>query len=228
MIAKNLDIDDSEFRNPAELTRQLREKLPKRTKRTKRHHPALAYFEASNFMSELMASAGSAAAALRFLILTVARTNEVLGACWSEIDVPRKIWRIPGNRMKMGEDHSVPLCEPALGILEEMRDGTQSDLIFPSHDGGPFSDMAMLAVLKRMKRSHVTVHGFRATFATWAEECTEYSDGVREAALAHKYKNETTAAYQRGGKLEKRRALMNDWANHLFGEAVGEKVKKVA
>ena len=74
--------------------------------------------------------------------------------------------------MKMGEDHSVPLCELALAILEEMRNGTQSDLIFPSYDGGPFSDMAMLAVLKRMKHSHITVHGFRATFATWAEECT--------------------------------------------------------
>jgi integrase len=167
-------------------------------------------------MAKLTIAAGTAASALRFLILTVARTNEVLGAEWSEIDVARGVWRVPGLRMKMGEDHSVPLSQPALAILDEMRNGTQGELIFPSYDGGHFSDMAMLAVLKRMDCQDVTVHGFRATFATWAEECTDYPDGVREAALAHKYKNETTAAYQRGDKLEKRRALMNDWANYLL------------
>jgi integrase len=85
-------------------------------------------------------------------------------------------------------------------------------LIFPSVGDEPFSNMAMLAVLDRLGYGHVTVHGFRATFATWAEECTDYPDGVREAALAHKYKNETVAAYQRGAKLEKRRKLMVDWA----------------
>jgi integrase len=93
-----------------------------------------------------------------------------------------------------------------------MRDGSQGELIFPNPDGGVFSENAMLAVLDRLGYGHVTVHGFRSTFATWAEECTDYPDGVREAALAHKYKSETTAAYQRGQKLEKRRALMRDWA----------------
>jgi integrase len=219
IIAKNMDIDNNEFRNPAELTKQLREKLPKRPTRSQRHHPALPYVETPQFMTELTKAAGTAAAALRFLILTVARTNEVLGARWSEIDTPRGIWRIPGTRMKMREDHSVPLPEAALLVLNEMRDGSQSDLVFPASDGGPFSDMAMLAVLKRMNYRHVTVHGFRATFATWAEECTDYPDGVREAALAHKYKDETTAAYQRGEKLEKRRALMSDWANYLLRAA---------
>jgi integrase len=165
---------------------------------------------------------------LRFLILTVARTNEVLGARWSEVDPPRGIWRVPGTRMKMGEDHSVPLSGPALAVLNDMRNGSQSDFIFPGSDGGPFSDMAMLAVLKRMNRRHVTVHGFRATFATWAEECTDHPDGVREAALAHKYKDETTAAYQRGEKLEKRRALMNDWANHLFSSEVSATARDAA
>src|SRR6202035_4364163 len=148
----------------------------------------------------------------RFLIFTVWRTNEVLGARWSEINRPGAIWKIPGERMKMDEDHSVPLTEPALAILDEMRNGSQSDLIFPAPGDEPFSDMAMLAVLDRLGYGHVTVHGFRATFATWAEECTDYPDGVREAALAHKYENETVAAYQRNAKLEKRRALMKDWA----------------
>jgi integrase len=114
------------------------------------------------------------------------------------------------------EDHSVPLSEPALRILDEMRDGSQTGLIFPSNGDEPFFNMAMLAVLNRMNYSHVTVHGFRATFATWAEECTDCPDGVREAALAHKYKNETMAAYQRGQKLDKRRRLMADWARYAY------------
>ncbi len=181
VIAKNVDIDDTEFRNPAELTKQLREKLPTRPKRSPRHHPALPYVDAPAFVKELGDAVGTAAVALRFLIFTVARTNEVLGARWSEIDLTRAIWRIPAERMKMGESHSVPLSAVALAVLDEMRDGSQNDLIFPNDSGELFSDMAMLAVLKRMNRGHVTVHGFRATFATWAEECTEYPDGVREA-----------------------------------------------
>jgi integrase len=98
VIAKNVDIDDKEFRNPAELTKQLREKLPKRPKRATRHHPALPYVDAPRFLYELADAAGTAALALRFLILTVARTNEVLGARWSEIDTAQAIWRIPGER----------------------------------------------------------------------------------------------------------------------------------
>jgi integrase len=228
VIAKNIDIDDKDFRNPAELTKQLREKLPKRPKRTSRHHSALPYVEAPQFAKALASAVGTAALALRFLIFTVARTNEVLGARWSEIDRARAIWRIPGERMKMGESHSVPLSGAALAILDAMRNGSQSDLIFPNHNGEPFSNMAMLAVLKRMSYGHVTVHGFRATFATWAEECTDYPDGVREAALAHKYKNETMAAYQRGEKLEKRRSLMNDWMKYVCGERVVAAVRDVA
>jgi integrase len=166
-------------------------------------------------MPNLAGADGKAAVAPPVLIFTVCRTNEVLGARWSEIDRPRAVWRIPGERMKMEEDHSVPLTTPALAILDAMRDGSQGDLIFPAPGDEPFSDMAMLAVLDRLGYGHVTVHGFRATFATWAEECTDYPDGVREAGLAHKYKDETMAAYQRGEKLEKRRALMTDWAAFL-------------
>jgi integrase len=215
IIAKNVDVDDSDFRNPAELTKQLREKLPRRPKRVVRHHPALPYAEASHFMANLSAAAGIAASMLRFLIFTVCRTNEVVEARWAEIDRPTSTWKIPGERMKMHQDHVVPLSEPALAILDVMRDDAQSELIFPNPDGGMFSENAMLAVLDRLGYGHVTVHGFRSTFATWAEECTDYPDGVREAALAHKYKSETTAAYQRGQKLEKRRILMKDWAQFL-------------
>ncbi|MCC8965145.1 tyrosine-type recombinase/integrase [Bradyrhizobium sp. Pear76] len=219
IIAKNADIDDLDFRNPAELTKQLREKLPKRPKRVIRHHPALPYTDAAHFMSELRAAEGRAGMALRFLIFTVCRTNEILGARWSEIDrtyPAGAVWRIPGERMKMDQDHCVPLSQPALDVLDELSKGQQSELIFTNPDGHEFSENAMLAVLDRMGYGHVTVHGFRATFATWAEECTDYPDGVREAALAHKYKSETTAAYQRGAKLEKRRTLMHDWAELLL------------
>jgi integrase len=215
IIAKNVNVDDTDFRNPAELTKQLREKLPRRPKRVVRHHPALPYAEAAQFMLDLSAAGGTAASMLRFLIFTACRTNEVVDARWSEIDRPSSNWRIPGERMKMHQDHVVPLSEPQLAILDKMRDGTQGELIFPNPDGGSFSENAMLAVLDRLGYGHVTVHGFRSTFATWSEECTDYPDGVREAALAHKYKSETTAAYQRGQKLEKRRVLMKDWAQFL-------------
>jgi integrase len=218
IIAKNVDVDDTDFRNPAELTKQLREKLPKRPKRVVQHHPALPYADAPRFMPKLSAAAGIAAEMLRFVIFTACRTNEAIEARWSEIDrayPTGPVWRIPGERMKMNQDHVVPLSDPALAVLDKMRDGSQDELIFPNPDGGVFSENAMLAVLDRLGCGHVTVHGFRSTFATWAEECTDYPDGVREAALAHKYKSETTAAYQRGQKLEKRRALMKDWANFL-------------
>jgi integrase len=220
IIAKNVDVDDADFRNPAELTKQLREKLPRRPKRVVQHHPALPYAEAPQFMADLSAAGGIAASMLRFLIFTACRTNEVVEARSSEIDRPSSTWKIPGERMKMHQDHVVPLSDPALAILDKMRDGAQGELIFPNPEGGIFSENAMLAVLDRLGYGHVTVHGFRSTFATWAEECTDYPDGVREAALAHKYKSETTAAYQRGQKLEKRRALMKDWAQFLVGSNV--------
>ena len=174
----------------------------------------------AKFMSALSATTGTAGAMLRFLILTACRTNEVVGALWSEIDRADSVWKIPGERMKMREDHHFPLSGPALAILDQMRDGKQTDLIFPNPNGETFSENAMLAVLDRLGYGHVTAHGFRSSFATWAEECTDYPDGVREAALAHKYKSEVTAAYQRGQKLEKRRALMKDWADFLAASNV--------
>ena len=220
IVAKNVDVDDTDFRNPAELTKQLREKLPRRPKRVVRHHPALPYAEAPHFMACLASADGIAASMLCFLIFTACRTNEVVDARWSEINRPLSTWKIPGERMKMHQDHVVPLSEPALAILDKIRDKSEGELIFPNPDDGAFSENAMLAVLDRLGYGHVTVHGFRSTFATWAEECTDYPDGVREAALAHKYKSETTAAYQRGQKLEKRRILMKDWAQFLAGSNV--------
>lgn len=132
IIAKNVDVDDTDFRNPAGLTRQLREKLPRRPKRVVRHHPALPYAEAPQFMSDLSAASGTAASMLRFLIFTACRTNEVVDARWSEIDRPSSTWRIPGDRMKMNQDHVVPLSGSALTILDNMRDHATSEMIFPN------------------------------------------------------------------------------------------------
>jgi integrase len=143
IIAKNVDVDDTDFRNPAELTKQLREKLPRRPKRVVRHHPALPYAEAPQFMADLSAAGGTAASMLRFLILTACRTNEVVDARWSEIDRASSTWKIPGERMKMHQDHVVPLSDPALAILDKMHNGTQGELIFPNPDDGMFSENAM-------------------------------------------------------------------------------------
>ena len=136
IIAKNVDVDDKDFRNPAELTKQLREKLPRRPKRVVQHHPALPYAEAPKFMAVLSGASGTAAKMLRFLILTACRTNEVVEGGWSEIDGPLSAWRIPAERMKMDQEHVVPLPDPALAILDEMRNGSQGELIFPNPEGG--------------------------------------------------------------------------------------------
>jgi len=162
---------------------------------------------------------GIAARALEFTILVAARTNETIGAVISDIDFTEQSWTIPPERMKATAEHRVPLPTQALSVIREAIGDRTNGPIFLAPDGQPLSDAAMAAVLKRMGYGHVTVHGMRATFGTWAEECTDYPDGVRESALAHKYKSETVASYQRGTKFEKRRALMRDWADYLDSPA---------
>jgi integrase len=149
VIAANVDLDNPPP-NPAALTKVLREALPKRPKRAVQHHPALPYADMSPFMAALSTAAGRAATMLRFLIFTACRTNGVVAGGWSETDRPDAVWKIPGERMKMDEDHHVPLVEPALEILAEARDGAQGELLFPNEDGQPFSENAMLAVLDRL------------------------------------------------------------------------------
>ena len=213
ILAKEADPNDKDFRNPAELTKVLREKLPTRPKRQRKSHAALPYDQAAEFMQKLHGAQGVAARALEFTILTAARTNETLLAQRSEIDRSERKWVVPAERMKMSRDHVVPLSDAAIAVLDKLP--ADGEILFPGEANPQLSDAAMTAVLKRLGYGHVTVHGMRATFGTWAEECTNYPDGVREAALAQQYKNETTAAYQRGNLLEKRRALMNDWQNFL-------------
>jgi integrase len=171
------DPDDTLYRNPATMTAQLLKKLPKaaRGKGRARHHPSLPYADIGPFMVDLRARDGIAAKALGFAVLTAARTGEVLGATWDEIDMDGRLWVIPGHRMKAGEEHRVPLSSAALAILTEMRATAAGKVVFPAAPAdAPLSDMAMLALLRRMGRADITTHGFRSTFRTWAEERTNF------------------------------------------------------
>ena len=199
--------------NPARWRGYLDHQLPARGKvRRVKHHAALHYAELPGFMVALREQQGVAARALEFTILTAARTGEVIGARWCEIDFANRVWTIPGDRMKGGREHRIPLSKPALAVLEHMweQDG---ELIFPGlKPGKPLSNMAMLILLARVGRGDVTVHGFRSTFRDWAAERTTFAREVAEMALAHAIPDAVEAAYRRGDLFDKRRRLMDAWA----------------
>jgi integrase len=214
--------DDLAYRNPAALTAQLRKKLPRLpASRRPKHHAALPYSQIGRFMSDLVQREGSAARALEFLILTATRTSETLLARWDEIDLAGATWTIPGERMKAGKPHRVPLSDRALGVIKTMREVRESDFMFPGLKAGrPLSNMALLAVLDRMGRAEITAHGFRSTFRDWAGEHAKEPREVAEAALAHVIKDKSEAAYARSDLLERRRPLMARWAKYC-GENLG-------
>ncbi len=206
-----------EGENPARWRGHLAHLLPARNKIARvEHHAALPWEEIGSFMAALRASQGTGALALEFAILTAARSGEVRGARWDEVDIANGVWTIPGTRMKAGREHRVPLSDTALNVLEALRPLRKagSDLIFPSpkKPRSPLSDMALTAVLRRMGRADLTVHGFRSTFRDWAAESTGYAREVAEMALAHTIGDKVEAAYRRGDLFEKRRRLMDDWA----------------
>jgi integrase len=180
------------------------------------HHEALPWQDLPQLMSRLGTADGMGALALRFAILTAARSGEVRGAMWQEINLDEAVWTVPAERMKAGRAHRVPLSRPALDVLREVQGlGTEATaLVFPSsHSGRALSDMTLAAVLKRLAVP-VTVHGFRSTFRDWAEEATSYPHEVKEAALAHTIRNKAEAAYRRTDLFEKRRHMMEAWASH--------------
>lgn len=207
--------------NPARWKGHLDQTLPKRSKVAKvRHHPALPFDEISAFMGDLRKLEGVAPRALEHIILTAARTNEGIGTRRSELDFKSKVWTIPGGRMKAGRDHKVPLSEASVALLKGMKQVGDSDLVFPGAGGKkPLSNMACLAVLARMGRDDLTVHGFRSTFRDWAAERTNFPREVVEMALAHVIPDKTEAAYRRGDLFEKRRKLMEAWAQHCAKSA---------
>jgi len=203
--------------NPARWKGHLDNVLPARSKVARvEHHAALAWPEIGAFMTALRAQDGVGALALRFAILTAARTGEVIGARWSEIDIPNAVWTVPAERMKAGREHRAPLAGAAIDVLLDMAklragDDPAGFVFHGAKDGKPLSNMALLMTLRRMKRADLTAHGFRSTFRDWAAETGQPAD-IAEAALAHVVGNKTAAAYQRGDLLDRRRCLMADWA----------------
>ncbi len=208
--------------NPARWKGHLEHTLPKRSKvRTVKHHAALPYPEIGAFMAELRKGEDGAARALEFVILTLARTNEAIGALWDEIDFDAKVWTVPGERMKARREHRVPLSAAALAVLKPLHKHRGSEFVFASpRPGRPLSGMAMLMLLRRMGRENITVHGFRSTFKDWASERTSFANELTEMALAHAIRDKTEAAYRRGDLFDKRRALMEAWANFCAAASV--------
>ncbi len=206
--------------NPAAWKGHLALTLPARSKvRKVEHHAALPWRDIGDFMPTLKEQTGIGARALRFAILTAARSGEVRGARWSEIDMTAATWVVPAERMKGGREHRIPLSEPALDVLREMVQARLSRdpdaLVFPGRDAGrPLSDMSLTAVLRRVGRGELTAHGFRSSFRDWAAETTAYPTELVEMALAHAVGNKVEAAYRRGDLFEKRRRLMDDWATY--------------
>ncbi len=214
--------------NPARWKGHLDHLLPAMKSADVNHMAALPYDQINEFLQALKKQQGVATLGLQFLILTAARTNEVIGAKWSEISLEDKIWTIPAKRMKAGKTHVVPLSDAALAILREIKELEQSDFVFPGgRPKSPLSNMAFLAVLKRMKRQDITVHGFRSTFKDWAAETTAYPNEVSEMALAHSIGSKVESAYRRGNLFEKRQHLMRDWAKFCIEPQSGASSKKI-
>lgn len=212
--------------NPARWRGHLDNLLPARSKVAKvEHHAALPWREIGSFMAALAEEDGVSALALRFAILTAARTGEVIGARWSEIDLGDAVWTVPAGRMKASREHRVPLSDGAVDVLRQvakLRTDTRMDgFVFPGGNSGrPLSSMALLMLLRRMERSDLTAHGFRSTFRDWCAEATNYPREVAEAALAHTLGDKVEAAYRRGDLLEKRAKLMREWAQYCSRSAV--------
>jgi integrase len=210
--------------NPARWKGHLDHLLARKSKVAKvKHRPALPYADMPAFAAELRKHSGVSARALEFLILTVARTNEVIGARPGEFDLKQRIWVVPPERTKSEREHRVPLCDRAVAILEEIGGLPEAGFVFRGPRGAALSNMAMLELLRGM-RPGLTVHGFRSTFKDWAAETTRHENIVTEMALAHKIDDEVEAAYRRGDLFEKRRALIRDWETYCAGESGGKVV----
>lgn len=220
-FAKVRDLRDGE--NPSRWRGHLDMLLPARSKVAKvKHHAALPYGELPAFMGALRIQQGIAARAFEFAILTAARTGETIGAGWSELNLAERAWIVPAQRMKAGKGHRIPLSARTLSIIKEMHGLRHADdgFVFPGgKPGKPLSNMAFLMLLRRMERSDLTAHGFRATFKTWSSERTSFQKEIVEASLAHTVGGKVEQAYMRGDMFEKRRRLMQQWATFCTSPA---------
>ncbi len=201
--------------NPAQWRGNLDKLLstPSKTARVE-HHPAVPVDDAPAFYAALQQREGMGARALEFAMLTAARSGEIRGATWAEIDLDKGLWIVPAERMKMRKEHRVPLSLAALRILKTLPKIDGTDLVFPAPRGGKMSDMSLTAVMRRMGLKYVP-HGLRSTFRDWAAEKTNYPRDMAEKALAHALTDAVEAAYRRGDMLEKRRDMMEAWSKFL-------------
>jgi integrase len=225
--------------NPAVLRNNLDQVLTKRSKANKpQPHPALQIKDVQAFVKMLANAEGQGARCLHFAMLTACRSGEARGAIWAEIDLAKAEWLIPAQRMKADKDHRIPLSKAAINLLESLATFEGTDLLFVGQENNQLSDMTLAAVIKRMnkpkviwadeKGKPVVPHGLRSTFGTWAQECTNYPSELREHALAHAVGNAVTQSYERGAMFEKRRALMQDWADFCeLPQTKGSKVTRI-
>jgi integrase len=208
--------------NPASRDGPLMHLLPSLSKvqRQQKHHAAVPYKEVPAVIADIRKLGSTSANALLFTILTAVRTGETLGATWDEIDLEAKLWTIPAERMKAGAEHRVPLATETLALLTSLpRDATgKNPHLFRGPRAKTLSNMAMLQCLRGIRDDGATVHGFRASFSTWAREQTDYSAEIIEASLAHTQSDKVVAAYARTTFLDRRRELMADWAAFCMGE----------
>lgn len=229
--------------NPARWAGNLKELLPAPSKiAVEGNHPALGLDDAAAWFADLQTREGFGARALEFAALTAARSGEVRGARWEEIDMERGLWTVPAVRMKMKREHRVPLSPRAVALLSSLPRLADTDLVFPAARGGMLSDMALSATMRRVHEAAITEgrkgyvdrvskrpavpHGLRSTFRDWVAERTSYPGEMAEVALAHRISSAVEAAYRRGDQIEKRRAMMSAWTNFLLGaEAKGEVVR---
>ncbi|WP_322868288.1 tyrosine-type recombinase/integrase [Bradyrhizobium ottawaense] len=199
--------------NPARWRGHLDHLLPKPSKLSRGHHPAMPYEEVATFIASLRQRQATAALALELCILTAARSGEVLGMHWSEIDFDKKLWTVPAGRMKAGRVHRVPLPARAITILRQLEKLKTSEFVLAGQARNqPLSNMAMEMVLRRMKIDNATVHGFRSSFRDWAGNVSSFPREVVETALAHVIGDKAEQAYRRSDALDKRRKLMEAWA----------------
>jgi integrase len=230
--------------NPARWAGNLKELLPAPDKvAEKDNQPALSIDDAPAWFADLQGREGFGARALEFLALTAARSGEVRGATWEEIDLGKAIWTIPAQRMKMSREHRVPLTPAAVALLQALPRLEGNPLVFPAARGGQLSDMTLSATMRRMHEAEIEAqrpgfvdrvnkrpavpHGLRSTFRDWVAERTTYPGEMAEVALAHRISNAVEAAYRRGDMIEKRRRMMADWAAFLSGAKVAGNVLKI-
>lgn len=200
--------------NPARWKGHL-ENLLSNAKPERGHHDAMPYGDVPAFVARLALKSSISAEALRFLIYTAARSGEVRGLTWAEIE--GEVWVCPAERMKSKKEHRVPLSAPALTVLDKIPRTLRQGLVFPGLNG-PMSDMTLTSALKKRGVVGVTVHGFRSSFRDWAGDCSPYPREVIEHALAHSIQNKAERAYRRSDAFEKRRGLMDAWGAYCAGE----------